>query len=404
MEDILPGDLVDQLCALHLESEEKWEDILLRGHNQGGGRRQTARERWTSGLPSDIKWRLLRILGDLFPVLDDLVDREPWLVERMDAPPWRGYQWSHRDFMLTLRGAPGTRVVFVSLQDDPPEKSLQIAPGTSHGYHASNTWHVVQQKRGSVLLMDVTLIHRGAGGPGRTIFFPFVPEKFRTRANVVQPENVRDLMFAEPEEPEEEEAEEDPPATSSGSDLQPPAPPAPRLSWSALLKTPPGMEKKFPYMGDLWVIGTGVGTAAISVCPFTTEGLGPEDKKPEECSMPWYHRWWIPSPMADNMVRVPVAPGCVYFGFCPSSLVLTRAPSAREMQWASMAMRYTASMPSMQAEADGKVKWNRKKKQYMCPCNEKVCSYPVFACVQCIVCSSVIRTTRTQNGSFTHAK
>ena len=164
------------------------------------------------------------------------------------------------------------------------------------------------------------------------------------------------------------------------------------------------MEKKVPYMGDVWVIGTGVGTAAISVCPFTTEGLGPEDENAEQCSMPWYHRWWIPPPMADNMVRVPVAPGCVFFGFCPSSLVLTRAPSAREMQWASMAMHYTASMPSMQAEADGKVKWNGKKKEYMCPCNEKVCKYPVFACVKCIVCASVIRTTRTQNRSFTHAK
>ena len=29
MEDILPGDLVDQLCAVHLEGEENWEDILL---------------------------------------------------------------------------------------------------------------------------------------------------------------------------------------------------------------------------------------------------------------------------------------------------------------------------------------------------------------------------------------
>ena len=64
------------------------------------------------------------------------------------------------------------------------------------------------------------------------------------------------------------------------------------------------------------------------------------------------------------MVRVPVAPGCVYFGFCPSSLVLTCALSARQMQWASMAMHYTASMPSMQAESDGKVKWNGKKKEY----------------------------------------
>ena len=71
-------------------------------------------------LPSEIKWRLLRILADLFPVLDDLEDKEPWLVERMEAPPWWGYQSPHRDFMLTLRGAADTRVVFISLHDVPP--------------------------------------------------------------------------------------------------------------------------------------------------------------------------------------------------------------------------------------------------------------------------------------------
>ena len=359
-------------------------------------------------LLSKIKWRLLRILArilaHLFPVRDDVEDKEPRLVERMDAPPWRGYQWPHRDFMLTLRGAADTRVVFISVHDDPPEKSLQIAPGTSHAYHTSNTWHVVQQKRGSVLLMDGTLIHRGAGGPGRTIFPPFVPERFRTPPNVVEPENVPDLMFFERKVCEAGKAEEDPPATSLGSALQPRPPPAPRLSWSAPPKMPPGMEKKVPYMGDVWVIGTGAGTAPISVCPFTTEVQGPEDENAEQCSMPWYHRWWIPPPMADNMVRVPVAPGCVYFGFRPSSLVLTRPTSACEMQWASMAMHYTASMPSMQPESDGKVKWDSKKKEYKCTCNEKVCNYPVFARLRCIVCASALRTTRTQNGSFTHAK
>ena len=60
--------------------------------------------------------------------------------------------------------------------------------------------------------------------------------------------------------------------------------------------------------------------------------------------------------MADTIVRVPVVPGCIYFGICPSSLVLMRAASDGEMQWASMAMHYTASPPSMQAESDGKVK------------------------------------------------
>ena len=196
----------------------------------------------------EFKWRLLHILADLFPVPHDPEDREPRFVERKKAAPWMGYQWPHRDFMLTLRGAADTRMVFISLQDDPPEKSLQIAPGTSHGYHTSNTWHVVQQKRGSVLLLDGKLIHRGTGRPGRTIFSPFVPETFRTPPNVAEPENVSDLMFVEPEVPEVGEAEEDPPATSSGSDLQPPAPPAPQLSWSAPLKTPPGKEKKVRYM------------------------------------------------------------------------------------------------------------------------------------------------------------
>ena len=128
------------------------------------------------------------------------------------------------------------------------------------------------------------------GRAGR-FFFPFVPERFRTPPNVVEPENVPDLMFVELEEPEVAEAEEDPPATSSGSDLQPLAPLAPRLSWSAPLKTPPRLERKVPYMGNVWIIGTGVGTATISVCRFTTEGLGPEDENAEQCSIPWYHRW-----------------------------------------------------------------------------------------------------------------
>ena len=198
----MPRDLVDQLCALHLEGDENCEDILLLGHNQGGGRRQTAPGTANKWLLSEIQWCLLRILADLFPVLDYLEEKEPRLVERMDAPPWRGYQWPHRDFVLTLRGAADTSVVFVSLQNDPPQKSLQIAPGRSHGYHTSNTWHVVQHKRGSVLLMDPTLIHRGAGGPGRTISPPYVLERFRTPPNVVELGNVLDLIFVEPEEAE----------------------------------------------------------------------------------------------------------------------------------------------------------------------------------------------------------
>ena len=96
MEDILPLDLVDELCALQLEGQENWEDTLLQGHDQGGGRPQTAPGTVDKGLPPELKWRLLHILADLFPVLDDLVDREPRLVDRKEATPWRGYQWPHR--------------------------------------------------------------------------------------------------------------------------------------------------------------------------------------------------------------------------------------------------------------------------------------------------------------------
>ena len=60
--------------------------------------------------------------------------------------------------------------------------------------------------------------------------------------------------------------------------------------------------------------------------------------------MPWCHHWWITPPMKAAYLWVPVAPGCVCFGFSPSSLVITRAHGAEEMQWASMALHCTASM------------------------------------------------------------
>ena len=68
----------------------------------------------------------------------------------------------------------------------------------------------------------------------------------------------------------------------------------------------------------------------------------------------------VPS-VADKMVRVPVAPGCIYLGFCPISLVLTCAASASAMHWASMAMHHTASLFITQAASDGKVTYNNNK-------------------------------------------
>ena len=100
LEDVLPADIVDELCALQLQGEENREDILLHGDNQGGGRRQIASRTVNKWLRPELKWCLLHILGDLFPVMDDLEDSKPWFVERKEPPPWMAYQWPHRDFML----------------------------------------------------------------------------------------------------------------------------------------------------------------------------------------------------------------------------------------------------------------------------------------------------------------
>ena len=62
MKDILPPDLVDEFCALRLEGEDNWEDILLQGHNQGVGCRQTAPGKVNKWLRPECKWRLLHIL------------------------------------------------------------------------------------------------------------------------------------------------------------------------------------------------------------------------------------------------------------------------------------------------------------------------------------------------------
>ena len=123
VEDIPPPDLVDQLCVLQLEGEVNWEDIPLQGHNQGGGRRQTTRGTVNKWLPSELKWRLLRILADLFVVLDDLEDREPRLVERRAPPP--GWAINGRTAISCLRcGVPRARVWFSYPCKMIPQKNL----------------------------------------------------------------------------------------------------------------------------------------------------------------------------------------------------------------------------------------------------------------------------------------
>ena len=61
-------------------------------------------------LPSEIKCRLVRILANLFPVLDDLEDREPRLVERMDAPPLAWLPMAATRFHAYVAGCRGHEV------------------------------------------------------------------------------------------------------------------------------------------------------------------------------------------------------------------------------------------------------------------------------------------------------
>ena len=87
LEDVLLADLVVESCALYLEGEQNCVDILLEGHNQGGGRRQTALGTVDKWLTPALKWCWLHILADLFPVLDDLEAMGCAVLGRGAEPP-----------------------------------------------------------------------------------------------------------------------------------------------------------------------------------------------------------------------------------------------------------------------------------------------------------------------------
>ena len=85
----------------------------------------------------------------------------------------------------------------------PLSKSLQVCPGTQGGYHAPNRWDIVIPPIRSVTLLRGTVIHHGAGGPGRALFILFPPTGYRSRMLTVEPESVTDLMNSVPVMPPE---------------------------------------------------------------------------------------------------------------------------------------------------------------------------------------------------------
>ena len=127
----------------------------------------------------------------------------PKIIERWEAELWKGFQIPHRDFALSVKQSVQCMVVFIPLTTSPPSKSLQVCPGTQGGYHAAHRWDIVIQPLRSVTLLCGTVIHRGAGGPGRALFIPFAPVGYRLRMLTVEPESVTELMNSVPVMPSE---------------------------------------------------------------------------------------------------------------------------------------------------------------------------------------------------------
>ena len=127
----------------------------------------------------------------------------PKIIERWEAQPRKGFQIPHRNFALSVKQSLQCMVVFIPLTTSPPSKSLQGCPGTQGGYHAANRWDIVIQPIRSVTLLRGTVIHRGAGGPGRALFIPFAPAGYRSRMLAVEPESVTELMNSVPVMPSE---------------------------------------------------------------------------------------------------------------------------------------------------------------------------------------------------------
>ena len=151
------------------------EEVDLQALGEGGGRSQTTVSSVPHWLPDDLWQAVLALLGFSLPPLEGLEALCPKIIERWEAEPWKGFQTPHRDFALSVKQSLQCMVVFIPLTTSPPSKSLQVCPGTQGGYHAANRWDIVIQPLRSVTLLRGTVIHRGAGGPGRALFIPFAP-------------------------------------------------------------------------------------------------------------------------------------------------------------------------------------------------------------------------------------
>ena len=193
---IVPEDLwarLAELAGVEL-NPSILEEVDLQAPGEGGGRYQTTVSSVPHWLPDDLWQAVLALLGFSLPPLERLEALCSKIIERWEAEPWKGFQIPHRYFALSVKQSLRCMVVFIPLTTSPPSKSLQVCLGTQGGHHAANRWNIVIQPLRSVTLLRGTVIHRGAGGPGRALFIPFAPTGYRSRMLTVEPESVTELM------------------------------------------------------------------------------------------------------------------------------------------------------------------------------------------------------------------
>ena len=324
-------------------------------------------------------------------------------------------------------------VVFITLTTSPPSKSLQVCPGTQGGYHAANRWDIVILPLRSVTLLRGTVIHRGAGGPGRALFIPFAPVGYRSRMLTVEPESVTELMNSVPVMPSEllaegaavgsplgtqaslnfspldqgcEEAEgvpatdpvpapkeEDMPEAPADAEERPAAPadadaapPPPTSAAEEDVLTPDAIpqpvcfvsqaeqpsDPPVPYVGDVLLLQEGM-SAGLFVTPTDHAHAGPTTKaaRADACLTPHIHRWWLPPPEATDRCRVRCTAGTVVYLFAALGAAFVREPGAVRMAWMAMA-HPTPPRSSQDAEMLGLARVD-KARRTICSCSEKVC-------------------------------
>ena len=202
---IIPEDLwarLEELATVEL-NPSMLKEVDLQAPGEGGGRYQTTVSNVPHWLPDDLWQAVLALLGFSLPPLEGLEALCPKIIERWEAEPWKGFHIPHRVFALSVKQSLQCMVVFIPLTTSPSSKSFQVCPGTQVGYHAANRWDIVIQPLRSVTLLRGTVIHRGAGGPGRALFIPFAPGGYRSRMLTVEPDGVTELMNSVPVMPSE---------------------------------------------------------------------------------------------------------------------------------------------------------------------------------------------------------